>query len=264
MKHDTQNPLIVAPREEREIIDEIRNDHDLIERLKITAEELDALSKCTLFGTLTCKQDMLFILRQIREATSRATGQPTLFPGPARIEDQEEDDPLPDFRHIPVRIAPAIIAEPASLDGIIRRRQLEYFGVFFWVLVLFAGLAWTGRDRVVAMACQLLHQHRNARLPGSCLGRVVSSSQPARRSSKLGNSVRVRHCGCDVPQIPRRSPPPQIASLSGRWLGVTEMSRARDFGSGNRAVSSVLEYGGCSAVRGWHSRRADAGLVVKP
>ena len=144
MKHDTQNPLIVAPREEREIIDEIRNDHDLIERLKITAQELDALSKCSLFGTLTCKQDMLFILRQIREATSRATGQPTLFPGPARIEDQEEDDPLPDFRHMPVRIAPAIIAEPASLDGIIRRRQLEYFGVFFWVLVLFAGLAWTG------------------------------------------------------------------------------------------------------------------------
>jgi hypothetical protein len=36
--------------------------------LSITPQELEALSKCALLGTLTCKEDMLFILRQIREA----------------------------------------------------------------------------------------------------------------------------------------------------------------------------------------------------
>ena len=65
---DTHDRIDSAPQDERAILDEIRNDHDLIARLKITPKELEALSKCALLGTLTCKEDMLFILRQIREA----------------------------------------------------------------------------------------------------------------------------------------------------------------------------------------------------
>src|ERR1039458_2257155 len=68
MKADTQVQPILVPQEECEVLNLIRDDHELIERLSITSEELEALSKCAMFGTLTCKQHMLAILRQIREA----------------------------------------------------------------------------------------------------------------------------------------------------------------------------------------------------
>jgi len=69
MNTETQQPVMpTPPSQERSILDQIRNDHELVARLSITPQELEALSKCALLGTLTCKEDMLFILRQIREA----------------------------------------------------------------------------------------------------------------------------------------------------------------------------------------------------
>jgi hypothetical protein len=55
--------------------EDFRNDHELLERLKVTPDELEALEKCFLFGTLASKQDLLFILRQIREATGTSTDE---------------------------------------------------------------------------------------------------------------------------------------------------------------------------------------------
>jgi hypothetical protein len=136
--------LKLAPSEERAILDQIRNDHELIARLQITPQEMEALSKCALLGTLTCKQDMLFILRQIREATSPSLDQPALFPQPPQVEDELEEDPVPDFRHIPIRSTPGVITEPGSLEGIVRRRLPEQFGILFWVVVLVVGLVWNG------------------------------------------------------------------------------------------------------------------------
>jgi hypothetical protein len=69
MNTETQQTVIQAPPpQEPSILDQIRNDHELVARLSITSQELEALSKCALLGTLTCKEDMLFILRQIRDA----------------------------------------------------------------------------------------------------------------------------------------------------------------------------------------------------
>jgi hypothetical protein len=145
MKSETPDRLKLAPNEERALLDEIRNDHELIERLKITRQEMEALSKCALLGTLTCKQDMLFILRQIREATSPAHDQTALFPQPPQAEEEDEAaDSVPDFRHIPIRSTPGIITELGSLEGIVRRRLPEQFGVLFWVVVLVIGLLWNG------------------------------------------------------------------------------------------------------------------------
>src|ERR1019366_5303066 len=96
MKPDPQDQPMLVPQEVREILDQIRSDHELIERLRITPEELETLSKCAMFGTLTCKQDMLFILRQIREAGGgSAIGQTSLFPQPAPPAEQEEDPTPP-------------------------------------------------------------------------------------------------------------------------------------------------------------------------
>jgi hypothetical protein len=144
MKAENKDNLDLAPREERVILDQIRNDHDLIARLSITPQELEALSKCALLGTLTCKQDMLFILRQIREATSHTIDHATLFPQPPEAKEETENYPVPDLRHIATRVAPTIIVEPASLDTIVRRRIPEQVGVLFWVVVLAVGLAWNG------------------------------------------------------------------------------------------------------------------------
>ncbi|MGO8801682.1 hypothetical protein [Candidatus Binatus sp.] len=132
MKADSQDLLAVATEEGSDFLDQIRNDRHLIERLKITPEELEALSKCSLFGTLTCKQDMLFILRQIREASGRpAAGGPLdqtpLFAQPPAPQQQEEDPVPPQWRRITV--SPDSAAAP------------ERSSVVFWMMVLVAGLA---------------------------------------------------------------------------------------------------------------------------
>ncbi|MGA7871861.1 MAG: hypothetical protein WCA22_13295 [Candidatus Binatus sp.] len=133
----------LAPRQERAILDEIRNDRDLIARLRITPKELEALSKCALLGTLTCKQDMLFILRQIREAGVTSIDPVALVPQPAALEEDQEE-PGPELPRRPVRSTPTIIPEPGSLDSIVRRRRPEQFGVLFWAVVLVGGLVWNG------------------------------------------------------------------------------------------------------------------------
>src|SRR5208337_2105511 len=109
MKAETQLEPIFVPKEDCEVLNLIRDDHELIERLEITPEELEALSKCAMFGTLTCKQHMLAILRQIREAGGPAAGGPAttqtlLFPEPA-VPEEKEEVPLPDCRRMLVRLA---------------------------------------------------------------------------------------------------------------------------------------------------------------
>jgi hypothetical protein len=142
MKGDTKAKPDLVPRGEGAILDQIRNDHDLIARLHITPQEIEALSKCALLGTLTCKQDMLFILRQIREASSPTIDHTTLFPTPPERNNLEE---APDRPHSAHRAAPLMIPDPGSLDRLNRRRLPEQFGVIFWAVVLVAGLVWNVR-----------------------------------------------------------------------------------------------------------------------
>jgi hypothetical protein len=120
MKGDLHEPLDPPPSEERAILDEIRNDHELIRRLSITQQELEALSKCALLGTLTCKQDMLFILRQIREASSHSIGH-TLFPNPPEAKELSADF-APSLRGTVTRPASVLTGEPESPDTIVGGR----------------------------------------------------------------------------------------------------------------------------------------------
>jgi hypothetical protein len=135
MKADAYDQLNLEPRGERAILDEIRNDHDLISRLSITPQELEALSKCALLGSLTCKQDMLFILRQIREASSHSIDDIPLFPKPPEVKELNEDF-APSLRGIVTRPAPVVTPEPESSDTVIRGRILGRFGMLFRVVVL--------------------------------------------------------------------------------------------------------------------------------
>lgn len=138
MSNATPDSLNLAPRAQAAILDEIRNDRELIARLNITPQELEALSKCVLLGTLTCKQDMLFILRQIREATSPAIDNANLLP--ALRQEVREEDPVPDVRQVRGLMRPAV--EMGTLEGAVSRRMLGKFGIFFWGSILAIALVW--------------------------------------------------------------------------------------------------------------------------
>jgi hypothetical protein len=144
MKTDFHRPFTGTSPQERPILDQIRDDHELVARLSITPQELDALSKCAFLGTLTCKEDMLFILRQIREATSPLVSERILlFSQPAPYsEDEEQEDLLPDFRQIQSRFAPEIIPQPGSLERPVRLRLPKQFGVLFLVTIMAVALLW--------------------------------------------------------------------------------------------------------------------------
>jgi len=66
---DTQGDEIETQSTQNEIIEDFGRDHEVMERLQVTSEELHALSRVSMLGTLTSKQDLLFMLRQIRETT---------------------------------------------------------------------------------------------------------------------------------------------------------------------------------------------------
>ena len=52
---------------------EFCRDQDTIRTMGVTEQELEALSRASLLGALTCKEDLLFILQQIREKLKPAT-----------------------------------------------------------------------------------------------------------------------------------------------------------------------------------------------
>ena len=63
------------------IFDEFCADRESVATLGVTAEEFRELSRASLFGTLTSKDDLLFMLRQIRAAMKPAappTNQPLM------------------------------------------------------------------------------------------------------------------------------------------------------------------------------------------
>ena len=143
MKADTQDRPLLVPQEGCEVLSLIRDDHELIDRLNITAEELEALSKCAMLGTMTCKQHMLAILRQIREAGGPANGHTPLFPEPA-IPEEEEGTSVPDCRRMLVRLnGAAAQEEPGSLAGVVRHRVPEQFAIVAWTILAVAGLGWS-------------------------------------------------------------------------------------------------------------------------
>jgi hypothetical protein len=71
---------IEAQSTECGVIEGFCRDHGIIERLQVTPQEIEALSKVSLLGSLTCRQDALFVLRQVRSAMKPAGLQATVRP----------------------------------------------------------------------------------------------------------------------------------------------------------------------------------------
>jgi hypothetical protein len=143
MKNQVQQQLAAASPDKRDLWDQFRQDHELIRRLKITPNEIDSLQHCALLGTLTCKQDFLFILRQIREATSPMTAEDLTQIRRVPAYEDSFEEPAPRVVRFQSYLAPsAAKVEPGSLEGIVRRRMPEQLGIMFWALILAGGLMW--------------------------------------------------------------------------------------------------------------------------
>ena len=60
------------------IFEEFCADREGLEALGVTDAEVQTLSRVSLLGTLSCKEDVEFILRQIREARRPAEPEPSI------------------------------------------------------------------------------------------------------------------------------------------------------------------------------------------
>jgi type IV secretory pathway TrbD component len=142
MKIEPQQHSVAPSRDKRELWDQFLHDRELLARLRITPEEIDALEHCALLGTLTCKQDLLFILRQIREATSPITAEEIVELRPVPVYEDTFEEPVSRVRTQSFLVPSGAKTEPGSLEGIVRRRLPEQLGVSLWALALAGALMW--------------------------------------------------------------------------------------------------------------------------
>jgi len=127
-------------RSHREIVEDFRNDHELIARLGVTAEEIETLSSVSMLGKLTSKQDALFILRQIREARGP-------FVSPSRPETmlvpyQKIEPAIPDIGVMAEWIRSAAMAKLRELDSKPRARYRSPFGKFDFLSSIKTMFSW--------------------------------------------------------------------------------------------------------------------------
>ena len=107
-----------APDRHR-IFEEFSNDNELLERLKVTPQELQTLSSPSLFGSLTSKADLLFILRQIRRGSTPDETKTIAFDSRPAPDERIEKSPR-DFREMTERIrreAMARLEQPVETSG---------------------------------------------------------------------------------------------------------------------------------------------------
>ena len=172
MKNQVQQQLAAAPPDKRDLWDQFRHDHELIRRLKISPNEIDSLQHCALLGTLTCKQDFLFILRQIREATGPITAEDITDLRPVAAYEDSFEEPAPRVVRAQSYLSPTgAKTEAGSLEGIVRRRIPEQFGIAFWALILAGGLMWN-----FAIAIYRWREHFMASIGASAAQSIQSTS----------------------------------------------------------------------------------------
>jgi glutamine synthetase adenylyltransferase len=137
--------LIEARSGQHKILEEFRRDHEAIERLRVTPQELQALSSTSLLGSLTCRRDVLLVLRQIREATKPRELQAAAPPERLHVPAENIEPSIPDISEMAERIRReglARLAESDSLRAADRRSTLWQFGVLSSALILIAAATW--------------------------------------------------------------------------------------------------------------------------
>jgi len=141
---------------QQEIIEEFLGDHELLERLRVTPQEILSLSTSSLLGSLTCKQDMLFILRLLREGPKFGEEPAIVAPEPFHVPDENIEPPIAGPSEMAELIrceALAKLNESESLKGIVTHSAIRQYGVFSLAMVLMLVIAWN----CIQLALDWLH-----------------------------------------------------------------------------------------------------------
>ena len=124
-------------RSPQEIIEDFLGDRELIERLRVTPYEIKSLMRSSLLGSLTGRQDLLFMLRLLREGP-QATKAPATAPlGPVNLNlaDESVERAQPDHVEMAERIRVEALAKLTQAES--SRKRLVGGGalrVFFSLL----------------------------------------------------------------------------------------------------------------------------------
>jgi hypothetical protein len=97
------------------IFDEFCADRESIAALAVTDDELRELSRASLLGTLTCKEDLMFLLRHIRSASNSVA-----YPA--------HEESIPDVSAMTERMRLAALAKLEELDSKALRRSRSVWG----------------------------------------------------------------------------------------------------------------------------------------
>jgi hypothetical protein len=122
-------------RSPQEIIEEFVGDRELIERLRVTPHEIKSLTRSSLLGSLSGRQDLLFMLRLLREGP-KATKAPATAPlGPVNLVHENVERAQPDHGEMAERIRVEALAKLTQAES--SRKRIVGSGalrVFFSLL----------------------------------------------------------------------------------------------------------------------------------
>lgn len=93
---------------ENSVLEEFCRDRESLEALKVTEKELQALSRAALLGTLSSKDDIMFILQQIRRP---------LIIGDAPVEESKSTKSGPDRRQMTETMRLAALAKLNRIEA---------------------------------------------------------------------------------------------------------------------------------------------------
>jgi hypothetical protein len=180
------NQSAISPRR-RAIFESLRADTELLRRLRVTQKELDTLERCSLLGAVTCKQDFLFMLRQIREAGIPSGHEEIAALGGA---DSWKIKPVKTVRKMQRAMRRnAFMTASSSESGwfgqMILRRQIEQFGVLICVLPVFAYLMWNLLTGVYAWRRHFQQQFGAAQCPAPIVQTTAPRQVPPLGSARL-------------------------------------------------------------------------------
>jgi hypothetical protein len=144
VKTTASSGLIEAPISSRQVWEQLCNDLELLERLKVMPEELEALRTCAFLGSLAGKDDMLFILRMIRSGSAPDFAVTVDLDGEAsEAEDEiEEPEEASDVLHSAFSLASVPAPAPESLAAIARVRVPEQLSLFAVTIALTLEMLW--------------------------------------------------------------------------------------------------------------------------
>jgi hypothetical protein len=127
-KQQTSDDQIEGQSIQSEIFEEFCGDLESTDSLSVTDQEFQALSGVSLLGILNSKEDVMFILRQIRESMKPAEAQVSEPPDSTHTPGRKIDEPMRDFHKITETIRRAALAKLDDLDLQAARRSRTAVG----------------------------------------------------------------------------------------------------------------------------------------